>query len=288
MDQPQVLLRRTVLVLVAISAAIAENRKEFFMVGGSIKLSLDPPATQQITRIVWKHGANLLAEWTDGEFSFYDRFEGRTVLNKTTASLEITKAESADSGRFEVEVNNKVQDVTYDVKVIQKVSKPEVWVKPVNCGPTSKTCTLVCEGGTAEAQPITYSWKFDNQMWQQGDRELVVTNDTASLKIVSCLMVNQVSREVSVPIKNPLSTYNKFSDPKPPVGGWVALGVVLVVLLCLGVVGYWKREWLKRRFAQLTGNRAAENGGTSPIHVEGEPLREAGSPAGDRTTTPPP
>lgn len=295
MDRPQVFLRRAVLVLVAISGAIAENRKEYFTVGGSIKLSLEPPATQQINRIVWKHDANLLAEWTDGEFSFYDRFEIRTTLDKNTAFLEITNAQSGDSGRFEVEVNNKVQELVYDVKVIQKVSKPNVWVKPLNCGPTSKTCTLTCEGATPQAQPITYSWRFDDQTWWQGDPKQVITNDTAGFKTVSCLMENPVSREVSDIIQNPLWKSIEPTKPGPGVGHWVGLGVGLVVLLCLGLLWYFEREKIKSFFARFTENRGPENGGPPPTDNPGNslagedvPLKEEGPPAGDQTTPLPP
>eukprot|EP00064_Thunnus_orientalis_P020033 superscaffoldBa00005302_g20164 len=203
----------SVLLLAVLSSVLAEER--FFREGGSVTLLLRPPVSEDITSILWKHNINLVAEWVKGEVDllYYGMFKGRTTLNTTTGSLEITHMSRADSGVYSVEINYKVQPERYNVTLIKAVPQPAVLVEPPTCNPELEQCTLTCDGNTEEAEPVTYSWKMGGEEWKDGEKDRSITNDetTQRVKTFSCRMKNSISEEESDPEPNPF-----FKIEPPP------------------------------------------------------------------------
>lgn len=189
------------LLLAAFSSVLAEDLQLYFAVDA--KITLEPPASATITRLLWKHGDNLVGDWTNGDFTFFSTFKGRTTMDPTTGRLEIQNASKSDSGRYEVEVNNEIQAQRYVVKVIGKVPKPSIWVIPVSCSPSSGQCKLECEAKTDESEPVTYSWRKGDGVWKDGTKEYHIGNETESVKEFTCRVQNPVSKETSEPRKNP-------------------------------------------------------------------------------------
>uniref|UniRef100_A0A3Q3W6I9 Ig-like domain-containing protein n=1 Tax=Mola mola TaxID=94237 RepID=A0A3Q3W6I9_MOLML len=187
-----------VLLLLATRTSDSASIERIFPVDGTIMLTPNPPVTEMITRIVWKHGVNLLAEGMDGKLYYFNRFTGRATLNITNGVLTVTNARLSDSASYEVEVNNKIQELRYDVKVIREVPKPSVSPKPLTCGPKSDRCDLTCEGDTSGAEPVSYSWMKGGVEWNQQAKKVEIKNtkDMAGVKTFSCEMKNNVSSEV--------------------------------------------------------------------------------------------
>lgn len=226
----------------------ATNKTLFFAVGGTIKLSLDPLTAGRISRILWRHDQDFLAEWSLGVFRSYGIFKGRAEVDNATGLLQIREGATGDSGRYVVEVNNVVQDQVYQVEVIKPVPKPRVWIKPLGCGPSSPRCELNCEGSTEGAGPVTYSWAEGDGGWKQSGRALVITNETAGVRTFSCRMENNISQAESDPAGNPF-----FQEDKPPViSPWGIAGIcVLVLVAILGYVIYRFRDEIKGCFSRL-------------------------------------
>lgn len=189
------------LLLAAVS--LAENLSKFYPIGGTITLKLVRPSSESIGRILWKCNADIVADWTHGQFLSYGRFKQRTTVDNTTGLLEIRSGTTTDSGKYEVEVNDKVHDVIYQVMVIKSVPKPDVWIQPLKCSLHSIQCTLNCDGLIKGAEPVTFSWTAGNEAWNQSERRLNITKDTANLNTFTCRMENPVSYQVSDPKENP-------------------------------------------------------------------------------------
>lgn len=230
MSAVRVLLR---LLLLSVAGVGAQNTPQFFVVGNTIKLSLDPPAAEEISRIEWRHSLDLVADWTNGVFESYGKFKDRTEVNKATGLLEIRKGTAGDSGQYEVEVNNKLQDRVYQVEVIETVPKPSVWIQPLSCGPSSPRCDLTCDGSTEGAGAITYSWTRGDEGWKQAERVLAITNETAGFRTFSCRMENGVSKEDSDPKDNPF-----FQEEKPPNNTSVIVGICVSLVLFIIILGF--------------------------------------------------
>uniref|UniRef100_A0A8C4HRT4 Ig-like domain-containing protein n=1 Tax=Dicentrarchus labrax TaxID=13489 RepID=A0A8C4HRT4_DICLA len=201
----------TVGLLAVLNSALAEDK--YVVVGGNVDLR--PPFTGVITDILWKHNGNLLAEWAKGEaeLTYFIPFQGHTTLNITTGRLEVRNMTFAHQGLYTVDINNKVQDQRYDVKVIEEVPKPFILSRPLTCSSASTNCTLTCGEETKEAQPVTYSWKRDNEEWQQSMKDvLIIKTEISHVKTFTCRMKNPVSEKESEPKDNPFTLLTNLQN----------------------------------------------------------------------------
>uniref|UniRef100_A0A8C4HRU5 Ig-like domain-containing protein n=1 Tax=Dicentrarchus labrax TaxID=13489 RepID=A0A8C4HRU5_DICLA len=199
----------TVGLLAVLNSALAEDK--YVVVGGNVDLR--PPFTGVITNILWKHNGNLLAEWAKGEaeLTYFIPFQGHTTLDITSGRLEVRNMTIAHEGLYTVDINNKPQDQRYDVKVIEEVPKPSILSRPLTCSSASTNCTLTCGEETKKAEPVTYSWKRDNEEWQQSMKDmLIIKTEISHVKTFTCRMKNPVSEKESEPKDNPL-----FSEELP-------------------------------------------------------------------------
>lgn len=279
MEKHGVFLLLVVLPLAAISSALAENKQVYVAVGDKIKLTLVPPVPESIDRIFWKHGVDLVAEWTNREFTYYGAFKKNNTKLEENGRLEIRNASKTESGVYEVEVNNNVQDLRYDVIVIGKVPKPKVRVAPLSCDANSINCKLICDGSTEDAEPVSYSWKVGNGDWKESTKVMVIGNETEHVKSFSCQIKNPVSVNESDHKDNPFFKVKPTGNPAVGVGLGVFFSLAAVAGLC--GLAYWKRDSIKSRFSTHRGTingdsgdqktpSSTERGGPSP--GEGEAL----------------
>ncbi|XP_076598950.1 uncharacterized protein LOC143328020 isoform X2 [Chaetodon auriga] len=253
----------TVLLLAALSSAQAEEFRKpqpsYYEIGHHLTLDVRPTGSEPVTSILWKYNSDLLAEWVKDyvPLVFYDKFKDRATLDLATGRLVVMKMSEADSGEYTVEINNKVPGQRYVAKAIGRVPEPSVWIKPVGCNPSLLSCTLSCDGNTSNAEPVTFSWKKEDEEWEKLDRDINITkSETAHVKTFSCRMENPVSKEDSDPIDNPL-----FLKETPGVSIDDVIQGVLITALLLGIgsVGgfvYVKRNQITNLFQ---GYRSSPN-----------------------------
>ncbi|XP_029923337.1 carcinoembryonic antigen-related cell adhesion molecule 2-like isoform X2 [Myripristis murdjan] len=194
-------------LLAVLLLELTEGAEKVYSAEGG-KVTLEPIVPDQfkpLTSILWKHNRNMVVEWIKNLNStdYYGMFDGHTNLDIETGHLEISTWAHTYSGFYSVEFNGQLQSKLYTVHVIKKVPKPTVGVRPLSCSSTSSSCTLSCEGGTPEAEPITYSWRRDEGKWTQSSKLMNITKDDHHVKKFSCQMKNPVSVEESDPRKNP-------------------------------------------------------------------------------------
>lgn len=233
------------LLLLAVASYAAEQTV-FCPVGDTITLSLALPTSVRISRILWKYDTDMVADWTRGQFLSYGRFKDRAAVDNTTGLLEIRSGTAEDSGRYEVEVNDRLHDLSYQVKVIKRVSKPMVWIQPLKCGPSSLQCTLSCDGSTEGAEPITYSWASGRGDWTQSAKLLTITNNTADTATFSCRMENPVSFQESDPKANP---FFPEDNPQPAITIIIVCVTIVLVIAIIGLV-FWHRNRISTCFPQ--------------------------------------
>ncbi|XP_070772002.1 CD48 antigen-like [Enoplosus armatus] len=250
-------------LLLAVNSAPAEGnvKQEYFEVGG--ELALRPSFSKAISSILWKHEGNLLAEWVKDqvELTYYGEFEGRTTLDLSTGSLAITKMNSTDIGMYSLEINNQVQSPSYRVKSIKAVPEPVVWLRPLTCTPALDRCKLTCDGDTAEAEPVTYSWRGGDGEWELSAKDIdIIKAETAQIKTYSCRIKNPVSMKESGAKANPF-----FKETNNHAVG-IGLGVGLPVLaLIVGGLLFWKKDHIsesisKRQGGNISAGSAGGNG----------------------------
>lgn len=252
------------LALPLAGASVGGSHQPLFVaVDDAIKLSLGQPTSERISGIVWKRGPNIVADWTRGIYRSYGRFKDRTTVDNTTGSLEISAGTTEDSGRYQVEVNDRLQDLVYQVEVINRVPKPTVWIQPLSCGPSSARCSLICDGSIEGAGPVNYSWTWGDEGWEQSKKELPITNNTAQFRTFSCRMENSVSRQESEPANNPFFPESSSSFP---VAAVVCATLLTLIVGTFGLVIFC--NWTKIR-AHLSGQTAVRQ---TPPEVDGVAL----------------
>ncbi|KAI3363517.1 hypothetical protein L3Q82_012117 [Scortum barcoo] len=107
----------------------------------------------------------------------------------------------------------------------------------------SNNCTLTCEGDTAGAEPITYSWKKGDGEWVEMEQVLeIIKAETQDVKNFICRMMNFFSEKESEALPNP------FLSEKPPTWPEVlilAVRVTLILTLYGVLFGFF--AWQKRQ-----------------------------------------
>ncbi|XP_041638433.1 uncharacterized protein LOC121506664 [Cheilinus undulatus] len=213
-----------------------------------------PPMNDTIQSIVWKHKANIAADWYEAgnEFMCHGQFIGRCEVNTDTGALTIKGMMLKDIGIYTPEINckdyNKIQ-----LSVISRVTKPSVGK---SCNTKNTLCRLTCEGNTADAEPITYKWLYDNKEDGPSVQKILLT-EYLKEDHFRCIMMNPVSNGTSESITNPL--IKQEQDWLISILVPVVVVVVLVVVILFAVFIY-KHIREKRRRPNNRRDDKKENG----------------------------
>ena len=96
--------------------------KKLIPLDGVLELLPDPSSVpDNITGILWKSGLNKVAEWDEGfgpNVDIYSTYRNRTELDKETGKLIVRNVTKDDNGEFSVEINGRLQIMTYVVEVL--------------------------------------------------------------------------------------------------------------------------------------------------------------------------
>lgn len=273
----------------------AQTRKLYRKEGDQVVLKPDVELTPPITKIVWKEGKNLAAQWDsfDNETSYFRHFNGNANLNLSSGEMTITRLTKEFSAVYTPEVTDKgsVSDKKgslIDLRIISPVPVPTV---AEHCDEEMTTCTFTCEGEIKGVEEVAYKWKKDDTELQSSSRTLTVKkNDSMGITEFSCELSNPVSRNTSEPLPNP---FLKTPDPEPKKGGInINMGVTVLISLVAAVVvlalvhRYKAGEWFYEkeslpfeadfwRKEQRQRNNAAESNGTRDHPEQGHAEEEA-------------
>lgn len=250
----------------------------------TLKLKSPPP---EITRVVWKHGVNLVTERTRGKLTYYDPFKTCATLNDDS-SLFLKNIQQIHAGVYSVELNNKVQTERFSVRVFHKVPRPVIRITPLTCSHTSDSCTLVCEVDTTGVDPVSYVWLFETEESDETARELMIQPGKDTPPTYTCRVKNPVSEADSEPLKNPL-----IPPPPPLVVIWyewllLVSGILLLILILL-YVAYRKRRCIMDKCGkcrdQVRRNTPNNNRPAATQPAVSQPLRNATpeAPTGEKT-----
>ena len=207
-------------LLIPMCEELGQSEPSYFQEGKELVLT-PPKHGTAISSVVWTHNTNLVVEWVNEDLEFFYPFKGRTSLNVSNANLTVNQTRQSDGGEYRVEINSQKQSQVYTVKVIKKVPKPSVVVRTLVCNHTSKCCNFTCEGDPARTEPVTYSWRWDNDpdhpgVWEKGLQRIDVSREDVKRtgsKYVSCRMTYPVSEEESDRLLIPMCEELGQSEP---------------------------------------------------------------------------
>uniref|UniRef100_A0A3Q1GY82 Immunoglobulin domain-containing protein n=1 Tax=Acanthochromis polyacanthus TaxID=80966 RepID=A0A3Q1GY82_9TELE len=118
------LLAALLLLLEALISAEEQNPPEYLEVGG--KLVLQPKPSDSIRSITWKFKDGIVGEFNKETLplEYSPAYKDRAKVDTTTGVLEISNMMKTDSGLYTVEINDRIQDEGYNVRVIKQVPEP--------------------------------------------------------------------------------------------------------------------------------------------------------------------
>ncbi|XP_053170712.1 uncharacterized protein LOC128354513 [Scomber japonicus] len=214
---------------------------------------LKPDVSGPITSITWKHGADLAMQW-DGpgtDIDAYRTFKVQGKLNVSTGEMTITNLTLQDTGVYTPDINNKAES-SIKLVVIFPVPTPTV---SESCNEDKTTCTLTCDGNTTGTGDVTYKWKMDDSLSQTSKIHTITKENSSNITTFSCVLLNEISEEISKPIKNPLSL-GPGPTPSPGPGpgpntdmpaeglkintGLTVFISLLTTVVLLGLIHRWK------------------------------------------------
>lgn len=266
-------------LLAAVSPSVHADTTVYGKVGGEAVLTPpDGSASGPITQISWKEGSNKAMEWETGETNAtgYRQFHDRGHLDTSTGVMTISGLLYEDSNSYTPEINNR------RLSPVRLVVLSPVPVPSVNKSCDESKCDLICEGNTARATPVNYTWKSDDpRMHVSSGKQYTVhkfqVNSSSSYEF-SCEIQNPISRERSEPIT---ISSELFPSISPSGGPNISMGVTVLIVLLVGVIllvafhkwktGTWFFEkesmpWegdFWRRDERQTGGAPAANGATA-------------------------
>ncbi|XP_054630677.1 lymphocyte function-associated antigen 3-like isoform X2 [Dunckerocampus dactyliophorus] len=244
-------------------------------VGDEVVLRPDAaPEAGPFTSIMWKHGDDIAIQWEGGSTEGYRQFKARATLNHASGELTIVGLTQDDSGRYTPEINY-VTTTPAHLLVLSSVPEPAVFT---SCDAELTTCTLTCAANTADAEPVTYTWKFGHSVESNSSKEYRIRKDSSRAGDISCELQNPVSRKASRSTPNPFLTVSgdgmKFNAGLT-VFICLVTAVVLLVLLHKCRTGLWffqkesnpwEADFWKRRETRDGG--AVESNGRTSHHQE--------------------
>ncbi|XP_028983407.1 uncharacterized protein LOC114842062 isoform X2 [Betta splendens] len=277
-------------LLAAVTAQAAAT--VYKKLGDEVVLTPDS-VSDVIESIQWKEGSDIAMAWDLGDpnISSYRQFRARGSLNTATGQMTITGLTLDDSNKYTPEINSKTL-ASIDLRVISAVAVPSV---TFSCNDGKTSCLLTCDGSSAEAEPVTYTWWTDSGIMNSTTRQLQITKDNSSLKEFSCELQNPVSLERSAAIHSPLP-----NAAPPEEGSQMKVIKGVIVFLCLlvpllllitihrfktGVCFYekeslpWSQDfWTKentsedradRSRCEMEEQRLTKNGGSGSVEAAG-------------------
>ncbi|XP_071186083.1 cell adhesion molecule CEACAM5-like isoform X4 [Salvelinus alpinus] len=180
---------------------------------------------------------------TDAEPVTYSWKVGERASDVVDKQMIVSKSDSgklANGYKYTCKLNNTVSEEVSEP--VGEVFGPEAVPKPTitsSCNPDKTSCTLICEGDTTDAEPVTYSWKVGEGEWKVIGKQLIVSkSDSGKLANgyqYTCKLKNAVSEEVSEPV-------GQVFGPEPfNIGAVIALVVVTIVAIVTGLL-VWKKK----------------------------------------------
>ncbi|XP_022615210.1 uncharacterized protein LOC111232125 [Seriola dumerili] len=222
--------RCSLFIAIQLLNTVEANSDIIYVEVGNTTVLSPGPVKDSIKTMTWKHGYDIAVELIDNQIYPYRQFKDRTHLNISTGALTITGVTQMESGSYTSEINDKVTTRTTQLLVISPVPKPTV---STHCDQEMTSCTLICEGITTHAEPITYSWKSgDVTRNSTTHKEYIITKEEKE-PWFSCMLKNPVSSRSSDQAPNPFKPINSSSR------NWIFILLpIAALILCIVFVIY--------------------------------------------------
>ncbi|CAN9497685.1 unnamed protein product [Ophioblennius macclurei] len=227
---------------------VAVQPLKYALLGQTVSLTPEMKTFSKEMDILWKHNGDKVVHFNGNEEKVYNPFEGRVTLDWHSAELQITDLRYEDSGDYELEVfmNRKMHRFSFELKVIDKVSKPTIsceMKEGANSDQSGKQATLMCSAESRQSESLMkFEWSSRGTK-RPGPNLTISLGDQHDDEEYSCSVTN--------PLSNNTTTFTARDCYPGTDSAGTVVGIVFAVIAVLVLVGlgfwFWKLRQRRER-----------------------------------------
>ncbi|XP_061878140.1 uncharacterized protein LOC133630527 isoform X3 [Entelurus aequoreus] len=207
---------------------------KYFLKGQDIHLM--PSISEQPIHFIWLHNGNDVVLFTGTEDFVLSSYKNRITLDRVSAELIIKNATYEDSGVYllEMNINNKQDTFQCEIKVIDKVSKPNISCEMSD----TKQATLVCSTESKHPHLLKFKWSSPGKE-QTGPNLTITVRNEDDDQVYRCDVSNPLTNETAS-----FTTKDCFLGKRSDAL-WIIIVCIFILVIILCCVLYIKCQYLK-------------------------------------------
>ncbi|XP_013038844.3 lymphocyte function-associated antigen 3 isoform X1 [Anser cygnoides] len=233
--------------------------EEVFGISGE-NFTFPVKSDKKINEAIWTKNKDKVAEWEgQGEPTYFNFLQGRSLLNKESGNLTIFKLKNSDNGTYTLELifNDRRSDfLTFRLTVLAPPSEPQI-----GCNLSDDNVMLTC---TANFQkPLNYSWKITGIATTFSVQDVVIHKgdvDTGG-KAACFIEYFEMKKSSEIALSQCFPTYQGYGYQKRS-----RPGLITAFLVCPAFVGTGLLLYMFKRKRAKSGTGGADQRSTPGDH----------------------
>ncbi|XP_035396235.1 lymphocyte function-associated antigen 3 isoform X2 [Cygnus atratus] len=229
--------------------------EEVFGISGE-NFTFPVKSDKKINEAIWTKNKDKVAEWEgQGEPTYFNSLQDRSLLNKESGNLTIFGLENSDNGTYTLELifNDRKSDfLTFRLTVLAPPSEPQI-----GCNLSDDNVMLTCAADFQK--PLNYSWKITGIATTFWVQDVVIRKgdvDTGG-KAACFIEYFETKKSSEITLSQCFPTYQGYGYQKRSRHGLIA-----ALLVCPGVVGTGLLIYLFKRKKAKSGTGGADQRNT--------------------------
>ncbi|XP_068030982.1 SLAM family member 7-like [Anomalospiza imberbis] len=233
-----------ILMLLHQTMSASDTKEEIRVLGGSVTFHSH---NRDRKPALWSFGddpiVTVIFEDPPRPIFYKDEFKTRFAVSKKGHMLSISPLRMEDAGTYSVIIGGKKS--TFTLQVFGELAEPTVTCEAQNCSGGSCSFSLRCSTPGAGFGNVSYTWRVRDQLWGEGS-VVPWVNESArgEPEPLTCTARNPVSSR-NVTVTTPEVLCNgalSSSRVGVEVGVGLTAGVVVVVLLLISILFFWRSK----------------------------------------------
>ncbi|KAM8871621.1 LOW QUALITY PROTEIN: NLR family CARD domain-containing protein 3-like [Synchiropus picturatus] len=232
------------------SLTAAAQKRDYTLKQDEIEIRPPPLAFGRLEKIFWRHNGEKVATFDSGKQHFSGSYDGRTILDRFSATLWITEVRLEDRGEYELEVWVKDQNHQTKKEYLRWEVTAEVSITSVSCEMDGDhQAKLVCSAESSHPQLLNYEWSF-NGTKHRGSNLTIGLQEEHDETVFTCRVSSPLSED-----KATLTARKCYPETPESVVPTVVpiVAVLMVAVLIVGLV-----VWRRRKGSREEENQARE------------------------------
>ncbi|XP_053725939.1 NACHT, LRR and PYD domains-containing protein 3-like isoform X2 [Synchiropus splendidus] len=229
------------------SLTAAAQKRDYTLKQDEIIIRPPSLAFGRLEKIFWRHNGEKVATFDSGKQHFYGSYDGRTILDRFSATLFIREVQLEDRGEYELEVWVKDQNHQTKKEYHRWEVTAEVSITSVSCEMDGDhQAKLVCSAESSHPQLLNYEWSFKGTK-HRGSNLTIGLEEEHDETVFTCRVSSPLSEDKATLAAR--KCYPETPESVVPTVVPIVAVLMVAVLLIVGLV-VWKRRQAHRAKAK--------------------------------------